>query len=196
MYVQPILNSFFTNTSLCQHIYAKQIPSQKSSHHATLNLIITLVCTSSYLSQAQPKRETTSIIPQTRCFYTNQSPWPTIPCRHRWIQTKMLKQNQLEMKRKLRTSSQNPRGRFWVLKPQQGSGTLRFRETKMHGNILTDLFLSWHPIPMNRISLRLLRFVSSVPGTSPNWADIFFGFVKKDDQPWKPRGVQLKIPKW
>lgn len=124
MYVQRILNSVFTNTSLCQHIYAKQIPSQKSSHHATLNLIITLVCTSSYLSQAQREtRENPSIIPQTRCFYTNQSPWPTIPwISHRWIQTKMLKQNQLEMKRKLRTSLRETRlRRFPVLKPQQGS---------------------------------------------------------------------------
>ena len=43
MYVQPILNSIFTNTSLCQHIYAKQIPSQQSSHHETLSLIMTVV---------------------------------------------------------------------------------------------------------------------------------------------------------
>lgn len=106
MYVQPILNFVFTNAP---HIYAKQIPSQKSSHHETLDLIIALVCTSSYLSQAQPKRETRknpSIIPQTRVFLPQTShPWPTIPCRHRWIQTKMLKQKQLEMKRKLRTSA-------------------------------------------------------------------------------------------
>lgn len=164
MYVQPIFNSMFTNTPLCQHIYAKQIPSQKSSHHETLNLITTVVCNSSYLCQAQPKRETSenpSIIPQNSVFLhkpltmaDDSVPPPVDPNQD--------------------VEEAEPAGDEEEI--EDVFATQKCME-KWRG-----FFLKLNRIPMNRISLPLLQFPRLL-GRLPTELTFFLGFVKNDDQP-------------